>query len=80
VKEFARNVASAISVRVKKTGTESLESGDEHVNRMRDNWLAKIAKNEEEHHLDSPQNIAAKVRHEHRRRTGTLDKIQDMVL
>jgi hypothetical protein len=31
-------------------------------------------------HLDWLQNIGAKVGHQYRRRTSTLDKIQDMVL
>jgi len=51
-------------------------------NRMDDNRLAKIAKNGEPNtagHLDGVQNIAAKVGCQHHRRTGALDKIQDMV-
>jgi hypothetical protein len=54
-----------------------------HVNRIDDNRLAKIAKNGNRTspgHLDGLQNVAAKVGHECHRRTGTLDKIQNIVL
>jgi len=47
---------------------------------MDDKRLAKIAKNDKSDHLDSLQNVGTKVEHEHNRRTGILDKIQNMVL
>jgi len=46
---------------------------------INDNWLAKIAKNGNQIPT-SLQNVDAKVGHRHHERTGTLDKIQDMVL
>jgi len=55
----------------------------DHVNGMDDNRSAKIAKSGKPNipiktFLD--QNVAAKVGHGHCRRTGTLNKIQNLVL
>jgi len=54
----------------------------DHVKRMDDERLAKIARNGNQTSLgdlDGLQNVGAKVGHRHHRRTGTLDKIQNMV-
>jgi hypothetical protein len=53
----------------------------EHLDRMDDNRLAQSQKmGNQTPHLDVLQNAGAKVAHQHRRRTSTLDKIQDMLL
>jgi len=48
--------------------------------RKQNNRLVKIAKDEKSGHLDSLQNVGAKVGHQHHRKTSTLDKIQNIVL
>jgi hypothetical protein len=48
----------------------------DRVNGLDDNRLVKIPKDEKPGHL---QNVAAKVEHQHHRRTGTLDKIQNLI-
>jgi len=59
------------------------ESGDENgetINTTHDDQFARIAKNGKEPLLDYPdasQNVGVKIGHRHRRRAGTLDKIQD---
>jgi len=61
-----------------------LESRDEHVNRMEDNQLAKIAKNEKPDNSrpfgQPPKRCLAKIGHQHYKRTKTLDKTYDVVL
>jgi len=44
---------------------------------MGDDWLAEIAKSGKPDNLDGLRDVGAKVGHQHDRRTGTVDKIQD---
>jgi hypothetical protein len=53
-------------------------STEKHVNRLDDNQLAKIARDENQTlpgHRDSLHNVDTKVGRQHHRGTGTLDKI-----
>jgi len=47
---------------------------------MDDNWLAKIARNGKPSTRPPGRlpNVGAKVGHQHRQKTGTLDKIQEI--
>jgi len=78
--EFARSICEIQDAKV-----QNPESGDEpeETMQMRDDRSAKIAKDGKPNtsgHLDDLQKVRAKVGHEHHRRTGTLDKIRDVVL